>query len=458
MKNLITILYVLLLPGYYNSSMAQAVKIYTNPETAKIVINGGERNPPVRIANADADFAIVAYLKGYITQGKLGGEIIKDEKDFTFNLKKVSKLPAETKTKKIQFTQFIDDEGFLAGLSYYAYYSTSIEIEKDPRYAKDMIAQMKDFGYNVVESNAVFKEKGGEPDLAIAGEIIGFSKETKGTAGFKLSALVKWSVYHISQEKVVFTHTSAGYSDSGKPHALNEEVSLVLQDALIGLITDEKFQKLTSTNLGTVTDAAGIQSITMPKIEKKTYNTYGEMVKNSVNAVVTVKGSEGHGSGFLISNDGYLLTNHHVIDGNENIEVIFDNGFTFGAEIIKSDHPRDVALLKIKGNGFKPLAINSNEEDAGLGTEVMAIGTPEDIKLGQTVTKGIVSGKRMLEGQKYIQTDVSINPGNSGGPLINSNGEVLGIIVSKYIGENTEGLGFAIPIGEALSTIGISFE
>jgi S1-C subfamily serine protease len=436
------------------------VKVYVNPETAKIVVNANEKNAPVKLGNNDGGLAVIAYQKGYVTQGKLGEELMKeDQPEFTFNLQKITKLPAETKTKKIQFTKFIDDEGFISGNSYYSYYYTTLEIEKDPRFAKDMTAKMKDFGYNMVEANAVFKEKGGSPDLAVAGELIGFGKETKGTSGFKLSVIVKWSVYSVSQEKVIFTHTSGGYSDSGNPHAFNEELALVLEDAIVGLMTDEKFQKLTFTNLGTLSDEVGVvKTITMSKIPKKSYNSYGEMVKNSVTAVVTVKGTEGHGSGFLISEDGYLLTNHHVIDGNENIEVIFDNGFTFGAEIIKSDHPRDVALLKIKGTGFKPLAINTNEEEAGLGTEVMAIGTPEDIKLGQTVTKGIVSGKRMLEEQKYIQTDVSINPGNSGGPLINSNGEVVGIIVSKYMGAKTEGLGFAIPVGEALSSLGISFE
>jgi serine protease Do len=125
--------------------------------------------------------------------------------------------------------------------------------------------------------------------------------------------------------------------------------------------------------------------------------------------------------------------------------------------LIKANDDRDVALLKISGSGFKALPLGTSD-DASVGTEVVAIGTPQDIKLGQTVTKGIVSGKREMEEKNFIQTDVAINSGNSGGPLINSSGEVIGIIVAKVFGKSVEGLGFAIPINEAIKKLNLKLE
>ena len=202
---------------------------------------------------------------------------------------------------------------------------------------------------------------------------------------------------------------------------------------------------------------------TLPEIATPKFIGYADMVKNTVTSVVTIKNGNSFGSGFLISKSGYLLTNNHVVAGADTFEIIFGNGFNMEATLIKTDNSRDVALLKINGSGFAPLAINTDMEILDIGTEVIAIGTPEDIKLNQTVTKGIISGKRELEDEynrknKFIQTDVTINRGNSGGPLLNMKGEVVGIIVAKLNGKSTEGLGFAIPIGEAVEKLNVKFQ
>jgi serine protease Do len=123
--------------------------------------------------------------------------------------------------------------------------------------------------------------------------------------------------------------------------------------------------------------------------------------------------------------------------------------------LVAENKKRDVALLKVVGNGYRALPINLDDNINKVGADVIAIGTPQDISLGQSVTKGIISGKRVFEDLQYIQTDVSINSGNSGGALINNNGEVIGIIVSKLIGSGVEGLGFAIPINSALQDLNI---
>jgi len=158
------------------------------------------------------------------------------------------------------------------------------------------------------------------------------------------------------------------------------------------------------------------------------------------------------GSGFIISADGFLLTNHHVIDGADEIIVRLSDRREFVAELIGSDARSDVAVLKIEANNLSPLTIG-NPEQLKVGEWVAAIGSPFGFE--HSVTAGIVSAKgRSLPSDSYvpfIQTDVAINPGNSGGPLFNMAGEVVGINSQIYSGTGGfMGLSFAIPIDVAM--------
>ena len=160
--------------------------------------------------------------------------------------------------------------------------------------------------------------------------------------------------------------------------------------------------------------------------------------------------SESIGSGFIISNDGLVLTNSHVVFGKTGIAVTLDDGQTARAELIGADPILDLAVLRIpipsKGLSIVPLG---NSVDLRVGEEVMAIGNP--LGLEQTLTRGVISGiNRILPVSPMsltlpmIQTDASINPGNSGGPLLNRCGEVIGINSIALIG--AENIGFALPI------------
>ena len=179
------------------------------------------------------------------------------------------------------------------------------------------------------------------------------------------------------------------------------------------------------------------------------------MVSSSVKSTVTIKSDIGHGSGFLITSDGLIMTNYHVIEKAKEIEVIMNAGFSLPALVISYDEDYDVAIIKVIGNGFKPLFLKDTDE-VSVGEEVIAIGTPKEIDLGQSVSKGIISGMREREGKRYIQTDASVNPGNSGGPLLNLKGEVLGIVSRKRI--ESEGIGYAIPINVAIEKLHITFK
>ena len=177
---------------------------------------------------------------------------------------------------------------------------------------------------------------------------------------------------------------------------------------------------------------------------------------------------EGIGSGFIINEDGYILTNYHVVElaisnNTKDVTVILSNGEEVAAKVVNYDQNRDIAMVKL-ADGTKVPAVAELGDSDGLyvGQEVVAIGTPLGKNFAQTLTKGIVSGvNRNLttEGGNtgdYIQTDAAINSGNSGGPLINTKGEVIGINTAKLSGQSEttiEGMGFAIPINDAKDRI-----
>lgn len=180
------------------------------------------------------------------------------------------------------------------------------------------------------------------------------------------------------------------------------------------------------------------------------------MIPALVKAVVTVEMKDGHGSGFLITNNGYILTNAHVVGTNATVKVRFDQGFSLDGQVVKVNRDFDVALLKVAGNDLPALSLG-HDSTLVLGEELFAIGTPLDEKLGQSVSRGIMSGKREFEGRKYLQTDVSINPGNSGGPLIDQDGKVVGIATMKVKATGVEGIGFGVPISTAMEMLNIDF-
>ncbi len=159
----------------------------------------------------------------------------------------------------------------------------------------------------------------------------------------------------------------------------------------------------------------------------------------------------GLGSGFIISSDGFLLTNHHVVDGADEILVTLTDRREFKGRLIGSDRRTDVALVKIDASGLPTVKIGDPNK-VKVGEWVIAIGSP--FGLDNTVTAGIVSAKARETGEylPFIQTDVAVNPGNSGGPLVNMRGEVIGINSQIFTTSGAyAGISFAIPIDEAMN-------
>lgn len=193
-----------------------------------------------------------------------------------------------------------------------------------------------------------------------------------------------------------------------------------------------------------------------------------EKVYDSVVTVETYKNEKlyGTGTGFVYKNEGgtgYILTNNHVIESGDVIKVVFTNNNSVEAKIVGSDKYADIAVLTVDSKNVLSVAEIGNNDVSRIGDTVFAVGAPIDSSAySWTVTRGILSGKdRMVEVSlsnssvsdwvmSVLQTDAAINSGNSGGPLSNSNGQVIGITSMKLASSQIEGMGFAIPIEDAL--------
>lgn len=201
-------------------------------------------------------------------------------------------------------------------------------------------------------------------------------------------------------------------------------------------------------------------------------NTISTSIGKVYNSVVVVENYQninlaGSGTGFVYKTDkehGYILTNNHVIEGASKINAINNNGKSVEAKLLGSDVYADLAVLSIPKSEVLQTAEIGKSSDSKLGDTVFTIGSPISTDYSGTITKGIISGKdRMVsvtlnnELGDYVmnvmQTDAAINPGNSGGPLVNINGQVIGITSLKLVQQEIEGIGFAIPIDDAMLTV-----
>ena len=213
-------------------------------------------------------------------------------------------------------------------------------------------------------------------------------------------------------------------------------------------------------------------AVQIKKVDGQTKMQPAEVYAATVNSTVSINCSSqstnifgqttqsaSSGSGFIISQDGYIVTNYHVISGASSVKVTLYNGDTYDATVIGGDSDYDVAVLKINAAGLTPVTLG-NSADVNVGDSVLAIGNPLG-ELTFSMSGGYVSSCNRainVDGTPFnmIQVDCSINPGNSGGPLMNLYGEVVGIVSAKYSSySNTtvEGIGFAIPISDVQTII-----
>lgn len=216
-------------------------------------------------------------------------------------------------------------------------------------------------------------------------------------------------------------------------------------------------------------DKLGYQSVITTANKGQNYDESASAITNVVNATenavveITTEtvstGSfigqyvtEGAGSGVILTSDGYIITNNHVIDGATNITVRLHDGTEYPAKLVGTDSQTDIAVIKVEAEGLTA-AVLGDSDKLQVGEPTIVIGNPLG-SLGGTVTNGIISALNRtitIDGQDMtvLQTNAAVNPGNSGGGMFNINGELIGIINAKSSGDSVEGLGFAIPINIA---------
>lgn len=280
-----------------------------------------------------------------------------------------------------------------------------------------------------------------------------------------------------SSDGVTRTHRAKGVKKPKKPRQPGRPVSLTrkslallialcvvvsaffgfggsyLANALNGGHSSSSKTASVSKNGYKLEDATG-SKMTVQEVTNKTKDSVVEIKTESVSADAWMQQyvTEGAGSGVVMTADGYIMTNNHVIDGASKITVTTSDDKEYEAKLVGTDSITDIAVLKISAKNLTP-ATYGNSDQLAVGDMAVAIGNPLG-ELGGTVSAGIISAldrELAIDGKTMtlLQTDASINPGNSGGGLFKGDGQLIGIVVAKSSGSNVEGLGFAIPINKA---------
>ena len=222
---------------------------------------------------------------------------------------------------------------------------------------------------------------------------------------------------------------------------MKKTVGSSITESFYSLLEKEEFKKYSK-----------IETDFDPKLELTKLNKPARVVtdkRDAADASVIVKTDNGHGSGFAITNDGYIITNYHVISDHNSlktgdIKVIDSDGNEMDCKVVKVNKYQDIALLKVDKDFLKAFYC-SNEKTFRKMDDVYTIGAPKSVSLGQSVAVGLISNERKVNNNYLIQLNMSVNSGNSGGPIFDSKGNLHGVVVSKLVGKNTEGVSFAVP-------------
>lgn len=265
---------------------------------------------------------------------------------------------------------------------------------------------------------------------------------------------IKWQIFDTKKEKIVLDTTVNSCSTiqvEGIGANVGAKYPQLFYDNVRNLGNSQAVRSFLKSK--TNTEELEVKPLTLKKITVPSSDKTNA-VRTACLATVTIKTDIGHGSGFFISSDGYILTNFHVVQEMDNIKAITSDGFTLDVKVISRNELVDAAILKVEGDGFPTEVIN--DTPVTIGEEVFVIGTPNNLELNQTVTKGIVSARRKIQNVNYIQTDASVNAGNSGGPIINSFGKVIGITTLKK--QDSDGIALGVSIEDILKSLRIEFK
>lgn len=269
------------------------------------------------------------------------------------------------------------------------------------------------------------------------------SRQMKGRAEARMP--VEFRLFDARNGEVVFqgTYTGEARDEGANPNALTP----AFVDALRRLLADPSFvERVRAIGGDTPAAAGGNEPIQIARCRRGAPAPLPAGMDRPMSSFVRVLVGGTSGSGVIVSPNGHVLTAAHVVQGEDAVTIQMSSGLRLSAARLRADVGQDVALLKVKGSGFPCAPRHNGSELPPVGADVYALGTPIDPRLDRSVSKGVVSGYREIEGFRFIQTDTSLNPGHSGGPLFDERGRLVGIVSFKVVDVGVEGIGFGVPL------------
>jgi len=339
-----------------------------------------------------------------------------------------------------------------------------------PPYADAFKKALEQAGYKVVTPNDnVFSEEANsgsadyEAAAIITDELVHgcrsgggiFGGGNPGDISGTATMWIEWQIFSPVKKEIVARVATSGQAQVGRAEP----------GALAKLIVDSF-----STNVRTLAANPDFQAaMKAPKAFTKGFvlpgqqdpialsgslKAKGRRIADAVGSVVTLLTGDGSGSGVLVSDDGYILTNAHVVGDEKTIRVRWSDRLETVAQVVRVSKDRDVALVKTAGRDRTPLPIKRGP--VTLGEKVYAIGSPKGPTFQGTVSSGVVSADRILNGLRYVQSDVTVSFGSSGGALLNEKGELIGLTdLGVQNAGQPAGLNLFIPIGDALDFLSL---
>jgi S1-C subfamily serine protease len=316
----------------------------------------------------------------------------------------------------------------------------------DTRFSEDLFNILLESGY-VDTINRIFQDDNNtmvvQAKIKKVDEFIIYG----GTNNYrKLGLGISWYLLNMYDEIIDSTEVY-NFSDPfvTRGYSAPDYVEMV-GDAIARSFHELRKTELFKNNIGIQKDFTSKEA---PLSLIKPKSTVKELSDASLASVIIKRKDGGHGSGFAITQDGYILTNYHVISGEleskqAEFKVLLANGLSLDAKIVRFNRARDIALLKVEYNFEKAFLLTSEKTFKNL-SEVYTIGAPKSVELGQSVSIGLISNERNSNNNNVLQLSMSLNGGNSGGPLFDKTGVLHGVIQAKLVGKDTEGVGFAIP-------------
>jgi serine protease Do len=277
--------------------------------------------------------------------------------------------------------------------------------------------------------------------------------EDRGFAIGDASLTIEWAVFSPIERKVIYTAETKGSTHEIESRIGETGVTLeAFRDALLILASKEEFANALARKQAKAGATSGAITLTQPPAQQGAVRHNLEAIRR---AVVTVRSNIGEGSGFAIGDGTFVVTSAHVVSGTSRVKMVGNRDEELYGEVVRSNAPRDVALIKLTQGQLKPLHVLRDGIRAG--DDVFAIGSPLGAKYAFSVTGGVISGFPRIDNRAYIQSDVNVLPGSSGGPLVDAHGNVVGITVGgvAFAGAPA-GMNFFVPATELFEALSVT--